>query len=73
MSIIREIKAAWRWVFNIKDEVEFMPVKGDKFVHEIKVLITKVDSNYVHYRMEGFISELRLNHQEFNLRYRKIS
>jgi len=80
MSIIREIKAAWRWVFNIKDEVkEDLPhvAVGSVFCHSLCsldiVMVVDVDKNFIAYRPSGRIKTFRLTRSDFHYFYRKIS
>jgi len=73
MSIIREIKAAWRWVFNIKDEVKL----GNMFHHVnaafIKVEVVSVNKQFITIRDYGDVPTRRVSHADFNSHYRKIS
>lgn len=73
MSIIRDIKAAWRWLFNIKDEVK----SGDMFHHAnaafIKVVVVSVNKQFITIRDYGDVPTRRVAHADFNSYYRKVS
>jgi len=83
MSIIREIKAAFRWVFNIKDEVKqdqeqtpdikpgdlFATLGGRKSI----VHVLRVYEKDVIYRYRGTINTCLITKEQFFLRFGKLS
>ena len=72
MSIIREIKAAWRWVFNIKDEVKPYDVfENRQFGHKIYIL--GVSEICIVYRFQGSLVERSIPVDHFHKTYRKVS
>jgi len=77
MSIIREIKAALRWVFNIKDEVKLAVKQYEKYHlidDETKVVYVQSSSNsIVFYRNSGDLKIEGASITWFLDHYRKIS
>ena len=72
MSIIREIKAAFRWVFNIKDEVKPYDVFQNRQFGQ-KIYILSVHEEFIFFRFSGCLKERSIDFEDFHKIYRKIS
>lgn len=71
MSIIREIKAAWRWLFpSIKVYGQY-ELDAREDVHTTYVLSEKKDT--VTFRYSGSLKEHTTNKREFAFCYRRVS
>ena len=79
MSIIREIKAAWRWVFPPKIEVkEEAEINRDEMYEDIDdiqdvVIVKRCVLDSVIYRYCGDIKTCKMQKDEFLTLFRKIS
>jgi hypothetical protein len=77
MSIIREIKAAFRWVFNIKNEVKQEIEVGDIFEPTIfigeRVIVVSLNENLINFREKGCVGVTELRREVFLSYYRRPS